>query len=133
MSFLVVAIGMQEEWIPLSITKLGWSIKMKSMQEEDWGRMCAICDNLVKPIRRGDWFQINTFFCGNIAIPPRIWPTIKIPQYQSEGLITFMSVITWSKRGKKFSKSPEDCDREWYTTKTLAILLFIITWQITDC
>ena len=29
------------EWTPLSITKLGWSIKIKSMQEEDWERICV--------------------------------------------------------------------------------------------
>ena len=31
----------KEEWAPLWITKLGWSIKITSMQEEDWGRICV--------------------------------------------------------------------------------------------
>ena len=41
MGYLMVAIGMKEKWTPLSNTKLGWSMKIKSKQEEDCGRICV--------------------------------------------------------------------------------------------
>ena len=76
--------------------------------------MCQLCDKLVNLMRRGDWFQINTFFSGN-----RFDIHLKSPNISLKtGLLKLMSIITWLKLDKKFSKWFEDSDGERQTTRT---------------
>ena len=37
-------LGYKEGWTPLSATKFGWSVKIRSMQDDEFGRRCVGSD-----------------------------------------------------------------------------------------
>ena len=53
--------GYNEAWIPQSVTKCGWSVKIRSIQDEDWEKICVGAD--------------ITWWSTNILVRESIWLT----------------------------------------------------------
>ena len=100
----------KEEWTPLSVTKLSWSIKIRSVQEKDWVRICV--GSVISWWTPWDEETDSRSIPSLVEISPshqKFDLQLKFPNISIKTrLLKLVSVITWSKLDKKFLRSSGD-------------------------